>query len=213
VRRREIPFWYWLVCSTVRIFLRIWERLEVHNSENVPAVGGCVIASNHASYLDPPALAVSVKHRIVHFMARNTLFSKPLARWFLTSVQVLPVDRTKGDVGAIRRSVNLLKSGNVLGLFPEGTRSPSGEIQSAKGGIGFLIAKAEVPVVPAYVDGSFQAFPKGSKRIKRGQMRIFYGKPIEPAELAALGTDRDSYKRIGELVMKRIAELKPCVVK
>ena len=82
-------------------------------------------------------------------------------------------------------------------------------MQSAKGGIGFLIAKAEVQVVPAYVDGSFQAFPKGAKRIKRGRIRVFYGKPIEPSEFAALGTDRDSYERIGELVMSRIAALKP----
>ena len=75
--------------------------------------------------------------------------------------------------------------------------------------LAFLISKASVRVVPAYVDGSFQAFPKGAKRIKRGTVRVFYGKPIEPSEFAALGTDRDSYERIGELVMSRIAALKP----
>ena len=209
MRQREETFFYWLVCTVVRIFLRIWDRFESHTPENVPAVGGCIIASNHVSYLDPPAVAVGIKHRVVHFMARDTLFSTPLARWFFNGVQVMPMDRTKGDVGALRKGLNLLKSGKVLGLFPEGTRSPSGELQEAKGGIGFLISKAEVRVVPAYVDGSFQAFPKGAKRIGRGRVRVFYGKPIEPAEFAALGTDRDSYRRIGELVMSRIAALKP----
>ena len=187
MRQREVTFWYWLVCVVVRIFLRIWERFEIHNPENVPAVGGCIIASNHVSYLDPPVVAVGIKHRVVHFMARDTLFSTPFARWFLTSVQVLPMDRTRGDVGALRKGISLLKSGKVLGLFPEGTRSPNGEMQSAKGGIGFLIAKAEVQVVPAYVDGSFQAFPKGAKRIKRGRVRVFYGKPIEPCRVRGLG--------------------------
>jgi 1-acyl-sn-glycerol-3-phosphate acyltransferase len=207
--QREGTFWYWLVCVVVRFLLRMWVRLEVHNPENVPSIGGCIIASNHVSYLDPPVVAVGMKKRVVHFMARDTLFSTPFARWFLTSTEVVPMDRTKGDVGAIRKGISLLKAGNVLGLFPEGTRSPNGEMQKAKGGIGLLIAKAKVQVVPAYVDGSFQVFPKGAKRIKRGKIHIFYGKPIEPAEFAAFGTNRDSYQRIGELVMSRIAALKP----
>ena len=209
MRRSEATFFYWLVCFVVRSFLRFWVRFESHNPENVPAAAGCIIASNHVSYLDPPVVAVGIKHRVVHFMARDTLFSGPIARWLLTHVEVLPMDRTRGDVGALRKGIGLLKSGKVLGLFPEGTRSPNGDIQEAKGGIGFLISKAEVRVVPAYVDGSFQAFPKGAKRIRRGKVRVFYGKPIEPSEFAALGTDRDSYVRIGELVMSRIAALKP----
>jgi 1-acyl-sn-glycerol-3-phosphate acyltransferase len=209
MREREWTFFYWFVCSVVRMLLRIWDRYEIHHPENVPAEGGCIIASNHVSYLDPPAVAVGIKHRVVHFMARDTLFSSPLARWFLTGVQVMPMDRTRGDVGALRKGINMLKSGKVLGLFPEGTRSPNGEMQGAKGGIGFLISKSSVPVVPAYVDGSFQAFPKGAKRIGRGRVRVYYGKPIEPSEFAALGTDRDSFDRIGELVMSRIAALKP----
>ena len=209
MRRSESTFFYWLVCTVVRLMLRVWNRFQIHNPENVPSVGGCIIASNHVSYLDPPAVAVGIKHRVVHFMARDTLFVKPLAGWFLTHVEVMPMDRTRGDVGALRKGIGLLKSGKVLGLFPEGTRSPNGEIQKAKGGIGFLISKAGVQVVPAYVDGSFHAFPKGAKRVKRGRVRVFYGKPIEPSEFAALGTERDSYDRIGELVMSRIAALKP----
>lgn len=209
MRRGEGKFFYWLVCAVVRLGLRVWNGFQIHNPENVPSVGGCIIASNHVSYLDPPAVAVGIKHRVVHFMARDTLFSTPFSNWFLTHVEVMPMDRTRGDVGALRKGISLLKSGKVLGLFPEGTRSLSGEIQTAKGGIGFLISKAGVQVVPAYVDGSFQAFPKGAKRIKRGRVRVYYGKPIETSEFAALGTDRDSYERIGELVMTRIAALKP----
>ena len=209
MRQRELTCWYRLVCATVRIFFRIWERFEIHNPENIPTIGGCIIASNHVSYLDPPVIAIGIKHRVVHFMARNTLFSKPFARWFLKSVQVLPMDRTRGDVGALRKGINLLQSGKVLGLFPEGTRSPTGEMKNAEGGIGFLIAKAKVPVVPAYVDGTFQAFPKGAKCIKRGRVRVFYGEPIKPDEFGTLGTNRDSYKRIGEMVMSKINALKP----
>ncbi len=209
MKRGERTFFYRLVCAVVRLALRVWNRFQIHNAENVPSEGGCIIAPNHVSYLDPPAVAVGIKHRAVHFMARDTLFMKPWANWFLTNVGVLPMDRTKGDVGALRKGISLLKSGRVLCLFPEGTRSPTGEIQKAKGGIGFLISKAGVPVVPTYVDGSFQAFPKGASRIKPCRIRIFYGKPIAPAEFEALGSDRDSYERIGDLVMARIAALKP----
>ncbi len=207
--RGEETFFYWLVCSVVRLVLRIWNRFESHGGSNVPDEGGCIIASNHVSYLDPPAVAVGIKHRVVHFMARDTLFSTPLARWFFNGVQVMPMDRTKGDVGALRKGISILKDGKVLGLFPEGTRSPNGELQPAKSGIGFLISKAAVRVVPAYVDGSFLAFPKGAKRIKRGRVRVFYGPPIEPAEFEALGRDRESYERISALVMSRIEALKP----
>ena len=154
-------------------------------------------------------MACSQNHRVVRFLARDTLLSTRLGRWFMTGVQCVPIDRTRGDVGAMRKALQVLKDGQVLGLFPEGTRSPDGQLKEAKGGIGFLISKAHVPVVPAYVDGSFAAFPKGAQRVRRGKVRVFIGKPIMPDEIDALGEGREGYEKVGQLVMSRIAALKP----
>ena len=211
--RFERPFlknwFYYTARGAVGIFLRAWERFETHGNHHVPLTGPCIIASNHVSYIDPPAIAFSLSHRVVHFMARDTLLSTRIGRWFMNGIQCVPIDRTRGDVGAMRKALNVLKEGKVLGLFPEGTRSPDGQLQPAKGGIGFLISKAHIPVVPAYVDGSFAAFPKGAKRVKRGKVRVFYGPPITPEEIGALGVGREGYEKVGQLVMSRIAILKP----
>lgn len=207
--RRFLKYWvYYLARFFLWMFLKVWERFECYGSENIPDEGGCIIASNHVSFLDPPAIGIAVGNRIVHFLARDTLFRGRIRNWFFTSVHCVPIDRTRGDVGALRRSLQVLKEGKLLALFPEGTRSPTGELQPAKGGIGFLIAKAAVPVVPAYVDGSFQAFPKGARFIRPGKIRVFFGTPIQPREIGMLGTGRESYEEIGRLVMARIAQLR-----
>ena len=95
-----------------------------------------------------------------------------------------------------------------MGIFPEGTRSSDGELQQAKGGVGFLIAKAGVPVVPAYVQGTFNAYPRGAKWIRPSKISVTYGTPIPPSEISALGDGRGSYDAIAALVMARIAALR-----
>jgi len=193
----------------VRRLLRLWNRFESRGSAHVPAAGGCVIASNHASFLDPPVVGVGVPHRVVRFLARDTLFRKPVLRWYLPALGVVPLDRQRGDVGALRQAIRLLQDGAVVGLFPEGTRTADGRLQAPKGGIGFLIAKAGVPVVPAYVDGTFRAWPRHGRGIKPVKITVRYGPPIPPADLAALAGQEDGYVQIGRLVMDRIAALKP----
>jgi len=200
---------YWLARFTVLVGLKVWNRFKRIGNENVPTRGGCIIAANHASFLDPPAVSSGVTSRVVRFMARDTLFAGRFKNWLFHGMQCIPIDRTKGDVSALRKAVALLKEGHCLAFFPEGTRSVTGELQPAKGGLGFLVAKAGVPVVPAYVEGTFQAYPKGAKRIKPVPVRICFGKPIEPSEIQQLGDGREAYEKISQLVMSRIAALRP----
>lgn len=199
---------YFVARFFVTRFYRLWFGIEWFGVENVPATGGCLIASNHVSFLDPPAVGLCVRHRVVHFLARSTLFKGVLRRWLLLSLHAVPIDRDRGDVGALRKALEILQEGKVLVLFPEGTRSPTGELQPAKPGIGFLISKARVPVVPVYVDGTFEALPKGAKRLRRHKIRVFFGAPITVAEVEAMGTSRGSYESIANLVMQRIAQLR-----
>ena len=189
--------------------LLLWNRFSTLGSENVPATGGCVICANHASYLDPPIVGVGVRHRQVRFMARDTLFDSPFLGWVLPRIGVIPIDRTRGDISALRKAIQTLKGGAVVGLFPEGTRTLDGNLQEPKGGIGFLIAKAGVPVVPAYISGNYRAYPKGARFIRPVKVSITYGAPIQPIEFAALAEQDDGYTKIAQLVMTRIAALKP----
>jgi 1-acyl-sn-glycerol-3-phosphate acyltransferase len=192
-----------------KLGLLLLNRFSSRGSEHVPATGGCIICANHASFLDPPIVGSGVRHRHVRFMARDTLFEGRFMGWLLTSIGVIALDRTRGDISALRKAIQSLKSGSVIGLFPEGTRSPDGNLQEPKGGIGFLIAKAGVLVVPAYISGSFRAYPKGARFIRPTKVSIVYGPPIQPAEFAALAEEDDGYNKIARLVMTRIAALKP----
>jgi len=206
----ELNWVYRFARFSVHMLSLIWFRYERYGQEHIPAEGGCIIAANHASFLDPPMVAVAILPRPIRFLARDSLFqASRFAHWLFTKFLCVPLDRTKGDIAAIRAALNILKEGWALGLFPEGTRSLDGRLQPAKGGIGFLVAKARVPVVPVYLDGTYASFPKHAKFIKPRKVRVFFGEPIMPEEIAALGKGRGVYQQVGELVMSRIAALNP----
>jgi 1-acyl-sn-glycerol-3-phosphate acyltransferase len=203
------PGIYGAIRVLTRAIMRFKFDLRSLGTEKMPAGGGVIIASNHASFLDPPLIGASMRRRLVRFMARDTLFENKFLGWFYHRLGVVPLSRERGDVAAIKTAIRLLKEGQCVALFPEGTRTLDGHLQNAKGGIGFLISKAGVPVLPCYIDGSYEAWPKGGKKIKSVPITITYGDPIQPAELL-LSNDRGKvdFDAIGRLVMERIAGLK-----
>lgn len=198
---------YWLARGLLAVFLRLKYRLRIAGREHVPARGGAIIVANHCSYLDPPVMGAACRHRIVRFLARDTLLSNAFARWFFPRVAVIPLDRTRGDLGALRKAIGALKEGKVVGLFPEGTRSPDGRMREAKGGIGFLIAKSEVPVVPLFIAGTYEAFPKGANRFRPSRIVARFGPAIAPEEIRAAMSAKNDYEAVGVLVMRRIRDL------
>jgi len=203
------PIWYRLTCKLFGACLTFINNYKVYGIQNVPKTGGVIIASNHASYLDPPAVGASTRRtRMTHFMARDTLFAKPLMGAFLRKVGVIPLDRDRGDIKAMKTAIQLLRDGASVALFPEGTRSVDGTLQPPKPGIGFLVAKGQAPVVPVYVHGSYEAWSKHSGGLKRKPVSVIFGQLITQEEICGLGTGREAYPLIGELIMERIAELK-----
>lgn len=204
----RIPLVYTFSRFWLKLGLRLWNRYQAIGGEHVPAQGGIIIASNHASFLDPPIIGCGMMHRYVHFLTRDSLFQNRLGRWWATNVGVVFIDRTRGDLAAFKAALAVLNSGGVLCLFPEGTRTLNGELQSPKAGIGFLIVKASVPVVPAYIEGSFAAFSKGAKWLKPHRITVRYGQPILPGEFQGLGAGKAAYQNTAALVMKRIAALR-----
>jgi len=191
-----------------KLLLLFWHRLRVRGVENVPNEGGVLIASNHVSFLDPPAIGAAYRNRPIHFFARDTLWKTKLGSWWMTKVGCIPVARGTGDLKALKTTINLLKNGRCVSIFPEGTRSETGNLQVAKGGVGFIVEKSGCVVVPAYIDGSYKAFPKGAKWIKPVRITVAFGTPITAEEFAALGKGRKAYDKYAALIMHRIANLK-----
>jgi len=205
-----IPFVY----HTSRVFflcyLWLFHRYRTHNIKYVPREGGCIVVSNHASFLDPIAVCCNIWQRHIYFLARNTLFKQSrFMKWWAISVGTLPIDRTRGDIHALKGAINLVRQGNVLCLFPEGTRTRDGHLQPVKAGVGFLIEMAGVPVVPAYVSGTFEAFPRDARRIKPRKINTYFGRPVTPEDCAVYKGDPERHQKIADLVMARIAALDP----
>lgn len=163
---------YTFARGLLRIILKI-KGYQVIGQENLPAEGPVIIASNHVSMWDPVIVGCAFS-RQVFFMAKDVLFQKPLLKQIFQGLGAFPVQRGKGDISAIKKSLRVLKEGKVLGIFPEGTRSQSGDIQEVMAGVGLIMEKSKAPVIPVKVYGS-----KGLLRQKRGTIGIIIGKPID----------------------------------
>ena len=173
---RNIP--YYLVRFVCWTILRIGYDLQVIGQENVPKRGAFIVASNHVSHLDPVVIGVACPRRVC-FLARESLWEHPLMWIFMTAMQCIPIKRGQSDFSALREAARRLKSGERIGLFPEGTRQPSGQLGTAKRGIGLLAAMARVSVVPAVVVGTYEALPKGAKGLQHSKIRVAFG-PVIP---------------------------------
>jgi len=186
---------------------QMWFRGEVLGTENFPTDGPFLIASNHASHLDPPIVGSQV-FRQMRFFARKSLWSGRVSRWWLDNVETIPVDRDSGDIGAIKRVLQALKENRAIVLFPEGTRSPDGQLQKAKAGVGFMACKTGVPVVPCRVYGSFAAFGKGAKIPHFGSpVTIVFGQPIPASDYDDPSAGKARYEKAAQRIMTHIAAI------
>lgn len=150
---------------------------KISGLENFPSDGPVIVACNHISMWDPIIVGCSMP-RQVYFMAKEELMKLPVVGQILRAVGAFPVKRGQGDIGAFRRSIGLLKEGKVLGIFPEGTRSKSGQIQEAMAGIALIVDKSHAPILPVKVYGA-----KGLLTQKRGKIGIIIGKPLYADQL------------------------------
>jgi 1-acyl-sn-glycerol-3-phosphate acyltransferase len=189
----------------------VWFRGEVVGTENFPTDGPFLIASNHASHFDPPIVGSYVP-RQMRFFARKSLWNNKIMAWWLNQVETIPVERDSGDVGAIKRVLQALKENRAVVLFPEGTRSPDGNLQSPKAGVGLMACKTGVPVVPCRVYGSFEAFGKGRKIPRFGTpIDVVFGPPIAASEYDDPSAGKARYELAAQRIMERIAALPPPV--
>ena len=165
------------VAFSFQCVIRINGGLEVIGIENIPEQGGALVAANHISYLDPPAIG-SVIPRKPTFMARKGLFEVPVLKWFIRHF-AFPVDRERPRPSTIKDAIKRLRSGELVLMFPEGRRNESGELSTAKRGIGMIASLSRVPVIPAVIIGSDRALPPDARWLKRAKISVVFGKPLD----------------------------------
>jgi 1-acyl-sn-glycerol-3-phosphate acyltransferase len=199
-------FYYWLGYHFSRLAGRLFFRFRVVHRERMIQKGGVILAMNHQSYLDPP-LAGTTCDRAIYFLARRTLLDAPLLGWLLPKLNVIPVNQEGVDRGAIRALIRILQAGNGVLVFPEGSRTLDGKLQTSEPGLGLVIAKTLAPVVPMRIFGAHEALPRGGGRLRFMPITIVVGDPIffSVDDLSPPG--KELYGRLSERVMDAISSL------
>ena len=191
-----------VVRALLRVAYSLLFRARAWHPERVPHSGGVVLVGNHASFLDPPLVGAPLP-RPAYYMARGSLFDVPVFGSFIPRINAFPVDREGADLGAMRRSIRLLRAGGALVLFPEGTRTPDGVMRPFKPGFALLASRAGVPMVPAGVCGTFEAWPRGRALPRFGTpIAVAYGEPMDPP-----GKSKAACQAAAEEVQRRVQEL------
>ena len=168
-----------------RILTTLLFDLKVYGSRNVPPRGGVLLVSNHQSYLDPVLLGVRVR-RPLSYLAKSELFGNRGFTWLIRSLGAFPVRQGSGDVGAVKQTIERLREGHALNIFPEGSRTDNGQMLPLEKGVALVIRKAEVPVIPVAIQGAYRAWPKNRSVFHPAPIRLLYGPPMDLSKM-----DRD----------------------
>jgi len=192
-RRRNpgAPVWRLLLWESIRhiAFLAMFlaYRVRSFGHRNVPADGPVLLLCNHQSYLDLLALGSALPHRHFFAMARKTLFRSRHFGGLIRGLNAFEVDQERGDIRAIRTAIELLKAGQMVLIFPEGSRTPDGTVQGFQEGVMLLIRRARPTIVPAALEGPYDAWPIGRKRPRlNARVAVEFGNPIPAEELLKL---------------------------
>ena len=195
------PLWFGFVAP---IFRKLF-KVKVFNSEVLKTPEPLIVAANHRSYIDPPLLNAVSPEPLV-FLAKKELFEGRLKNWLFRNMNAIPVDRSKADLDALNEALNRLREGCKVCIFPEGRRAPERGFLKPKPGVGYLVAKAKVPVVPVYIHNSTDILSRDNKkfRIPKNDVIVIFGDPIrfEDVEDSIKG-----YKKIADRIMEEIKKL------
>ncbi len=188
------------------LFCKTVGRLEVQGVNNIPKEGGVLFLSNHVSFLDP-VIVGSAANREIHYMARSNAFDIPGLGKLIAVFNAYPVNRGAPDLGALRKTISLLKDGNAVLIFPEGTRSVDGTLGKARDGACFIAHRAGVPTIPVFHSGAERVLPRNSKRLRRAKLTVTFGESLE-LTTEEFETRREMYQQMGNQIMEAIADLR-----
>jgi 1-acyl-sn-glycerol-3-phosphate acyltransferase len=201
-----VNFYYWLGYHLSRLFAKLFYGFRIIHRERVIQTGPVILATNHQSFLDPP-LAGNAADRAIFFLAKKSLMDVPILGWLLPKLNVIPVNLEGGDRSALKALIRVLSAGDCALVFPEGTRTPDGNLQPAEPGLGLIIAKTRAPVVPMRIFGAYDVWPIHGKLRLSGKITIVVGEPIYFSDVDFSGHGKDLYGRLSQRVMDAIAAI------
>jgi 1-acyl-sn-glycerol-3-phosphate acyltransferase len=172
-----------------RLLVALLFRFRGAGQRHLPAEGGALLLSSHQSYLDPVLLGVT-HHRPFHYLARETLFRFAPLAWLIGSLNGIPIDREGSGMSGLKETLRRLRRGEIVVLFPEGTRTPDGCVQPLKPGFVALARRAGVPLIPAAIVGAHECWPRRSRFPRPGRICVELGAPLRPQDFGAY-EDRD----------------------
>ncbi len=176
--RAGAPFWYKIVLFATLLIYKALYKIEIRGLENYPQ-GAAIIAPNHSSFLDPPAIGIACPAE-VHCLAKSYLFEKKFIGWLLPRINTHPVVGDGGDLGVLKKVADFLSKGKQVIIFPEGSRSVDNQITPLKRGIALLASLARCKVVPVKITGAYEAMPRGRKFPKLwGKIVVTFGPPLD----------------------------------
>ncbi|HEV8661792.1 MAG TPA: lysophospholipid acyltransferase family protein [Candidatus Methylomirabilis sp.] len=195
---------YTLIRALALLGLKGFCKLRVVGREHVPERGGAIFAANHVSNVDPFVVGSAVRRKL-HYLAKEELFRNPAAGWFMRQLQAFPISRNQADPSAFKRSLALLRKGEGLLVFPEGTRGDGRRLQPGKAGVGMLALRSGCPVIPVYHEGTAAVLPRGGWCPRPAAVRVWIGPPI--VLRPPLGEGREPYEALSQQIMDAIARL------
>ncbi len=201
-------FFYKAMRGLFRFILVVFFDFKAYGVKHIPRTGGVLLVSNHESYLDPALVGTAVP-RILSYMAKSELFTNKYFGWYIRQLHAFPVRQGKGDIGAMRETIERLKEGNLLNIFPEGSRSDDGQLLPIQPGAALVIRKAKVPVVPCIIIGSHKSWPRGQMFPHPSRLRVLYGPAMElhhlkTAEITAIidKTFHELREHLGQIIQR-----------
>lgn len=212
---RRTTWVYVIVWWFSNLIFRTVFRARYFNAERVPKDGPVILASNHASYMDPPFVGSGIR-RPVNYLARDTLFHYRLTNFFLKRLLCVPVDREGAGAAGLKGIFDRLSAGGVILLFPEGTRSSDGKLLPARAGVGLTVIKSEAPVIPIRIFGSYEAYNRRMLIPRPRRVMVKYGKPLDIADLRAEVKTcskqrvKEIYQEVANRIMREIEAMEPC---
>lgn len=174
--------WYRFLQRVLQLTGVLAFRVRQTGVRNIPPEGGVLVVSNHQSVLDPPLVGMGSPRRM-NYLARDTLFRFGPLRWLIRSLDAIPVDREGTGLGGLKESLRRLKRGEMVLIFPEGTRTEDGEIAPFLPGFTALAVRSGAAILPVAVEGAFAAWPRGCKLPRLGRIHVCYGRPIPPEQI------------------------------
>lgn len=174
------------ICRLVMLaYLKLRNRMVAEGTEHLPREGGALIVANHQSVLDIPLLAASTR-RHISFVARKSLANSKLLAFIMKECGAVLIDRGAGDRAAMREMLEHIRQGDLVAIFPEGTRTHDGSVGEFKGGALLAARKAKVPIIPAGIRGSYEIWPRSQKLPGGGRIAVRYAAPVSAADKDAL---------------------------